>query len=195
MSAPPSPSLPPWPTAAVLRHTLPSGAWHYDWLLAERQPMHADDRCARAFRVAVRPDQMQAGAKAALEEQPIHRAHYLALAAPTPISGDRGTAEPLAAGTVVGRAIDDDAREGSAAGGNEIGATGGATGGAAGGEAGSAAGGEASRLASHETVTVEWSAGGRATYRITRAGGKACVECVDSLPPRARSSESEHALP
>ncbi|MBL9141721.1 MAG: hypothetical protein JNK53_07625 [Phycisphaerae bacterium] len=110
--SPSSPRPPEWPTASILRHECADGTWHFDWLLATRQPTGPDDRCARAWRCTERPDRMRPGSTAALEALPPHRAFYLALRRVHRLDGDRGEVHPVAQGDVAHEG--DSARAGAA---------------------------------------------------------------------------------
>lgn len=98
------PSAAPAPIhdAAVLWHELPDGSWHHDLLLAARPGTGPDDRCAHAFRIQPRPDQMAPGDRAEVVPLPPHRAMYLALTGEVPVTG-RGRARPVRAGRLVHR--------------------------------------------------------------------------------------------
>jgi hypothetical protein len=84
----------------VLRHEYADGSWHYDWLVAMRRPTDADDRCVRAWRVQVRPDQMETGSQQTATPLPAHRAFYLGLRGHVDLSWDRGRVTADVAGTL-----------------------------------------------------------------------------------------------
>lgn len=83
------------PPMALLRHTLPDGTSHYDWLLARSERVGADERCLLTLRVAQRVDRLQEGAVAA-ERLPDHRGVYLEHEGP--VSGGRGRVARVAKG-------------------------------------------------------------------------------------------------
>lgn len=83
------------PPTVLLRHTLPDGTSHYDWLLARADRVGDDERALLTFRVADRVDLLRAGASPATR-LPDHRGLYLAYEGP--VSGDRGSVERVAAG-------------------------------------------------------------------------------------------------
>lgn len=79
-----------------LRHRLPDGSEHVDWLIAQ------DPRGALpllSFRVARRIDDLREGEAVGAERLAEHRPMYLSYEGP--ISGDRGEVERLCGGTVV----------------------------------------------------------------------------------------------
>lgn len=84
----------------ILRHTLPDGSWHYDWMLDPRRddaagPGVADERRLLTFRTRQRPD--EAG-RDGFEAERIggHRAAYLTYEGP--LSGGRGVVQRVATG-------------------------------------------------------------------------------------------------
>ncbi len=81
-------------TTVLLRHTLPDGTWHYDWLF---EP--SDDAPAlHSFRVLVRIDATDPPTVfEAVPTQP-HRPHYLTYEGP--VSGDRGSVSRVARGAI-----------------------------------------------------------------------------------------------
>lgn len=83
------------PPMALLRHTLPDGSSHYDWLLARTERVVADDRCLLTLRIDERADLIPAGAFVA-DRLPDHRGLYLKHEGP--VSGDRGSVERVARG-------------------------------------------------------------------------------------------------
>lgn len=89
------------PTTVVLRHTMPDGTWHFDWLLlpdADSLP-RPDDRVLEGFRVQVRPDELDPGAIAPGQRLEPHRALYLRFEGE--IGGGRGHVVRIAAGHVL----------------------------------------------------------------------------------------------
>jgi hypothetical protein len=91
MSADQDRSLP----TVLLRHDLPDGSSHVDWLIG-RDP--AGQQPLIAFRLAVRLDELQAGQTVAVRQLEDHRPLYLTYEGP--ISGDRGHVRRLASGRV-----------------------------------------------------------------------------------------------
>ncbi len=92
------------PRTVVLRHDLPDGTHHFDWLLEPADPPNpraagkADDPDARvliAWRLAAWP--IPVGSSVPAERLPPHRWLYLDYEGP--ISGNRGTVRQVAAGT------------------------------------------------------------------------------------------------
>ncbi|MEM7228079.1 MAG: hypothetical protein AAF432_04610 [Planctomycetota bacterium] len=75
-----------------LRHTLPDGTWHIDWMLA----MDMNDSPLRTFRLPAPLHVMPADTSMALESLPDHRRAYLEYEGP--ISGDRGEVKRIATG-------------------------------------------------------------------------------------------------
>lgn len=63
------------PTAAILRHELPDGSWHYDWLIATAGHQGDDERDLLAFRIPVLP--WEAGGLFDAERLEPHRRIYL----------------------------------------------------------------------------------------------------------------------
>jgi hypothetical protein len=98
VSAEPAARLP----TVLLRHVLPDGSWHVDWMLAQ------DPGCARrlvTFRLARRVDEMAAGAAAlSAERLADHRSLYLDYegpVAPSEAGGSpRGSGTRLCRGTI-----------------------------------------------------------------------------------------------
>lgn len=80
--------------AVLHRHTLPSGAWHYDLMLAPHAgPFEDDDRVLSTFRLAVEP-----WSRAPFDAELInmHRAAYLHLTSRD--LGERGRVQLVARG-------------------------------------------------------------------------------------------------
>lgn len=77
----------------ILRHDLPDGSGHFDWMFATDDPPAA--RLA-TWRCAARPDGAAVGAVVALEPLAPHRTAYLALEGP--LGGGRGSVRRVAAG-------------------------------------------------------------------------------------------------
>ncbi len=77
----------------LLRHELPDGASHFDWMFAADEPASA--RLA-TWRCAIRPDLAAVGEIIPLEPLGPHRAEYLAYEGP--LTGGRGIVERVAAG-------------------------------------------------------------------------------------------------
>lgn len=77
----------------LLRHILPDGSSHFDWMLAVDEP--AIERM-RTWRLVERPDEARVGS--VLEVKPLvdHRATYLDFEGP--LSGDRGRVEQVRTG-------------------------------------------------------------------------------------------------
>ena len=64
------------PRSVLLRHDLPDGTWHYDWLIEREDRLGgATDPTLMTFRVMVRPDEAGGGFDA--EHRPDHRRVYL----------------------------------------------------------------------------------------------------------------------
>lgn len=86
----PSPQSRAW---VLLRHTLPDGSWHYDWMLETRPggPL-------TTFRVQHRPDALETRW---FEAHRIadHRREYLTFEGP--VSGERGHVRQLASGSLL----------------------------------------------------------------------------------------------
>jgi hypothetical protein len=78
----------------VLRHDLPDGSWHYDWML---QVCDDPAEPLLTFRVMVRPDDPTVVAFEG-ERLPDHRSIYLDYEGP--ISGGRGSVTRIARGTL-----------------------------------------------------------------------------------------------
>jgi len=87
---------------ALLRHTLPDGKWHFDWLL-----QHDPDPNARAatFRLTDPVHQLDR-ADGTLERLPDHRSRYFEYEGP--ISGGRGAVVRVAAGDIRWAAVEAD---------------------------------------------------------------------------------------
>ncbi len=83
------------PRAVLLRHDLPDGSFHYDWMI---QRAGGPDRPLVTFRVRDRIDRGGAQEFAA-ERLSDHRAAYLGYEGP--VSGDRGQVLRVAAGEMV----------------------------------------------------------------------------------------------
>jgi hypothetical protein len=79
----------------LLRHDLPDGSHHIDWLIA-RDP--AAEQRLHSFRLTCRPDEFGPGAEVRAERIFDHRPVYLTYEGP--ISGGRGTVRRLRAGRV-----------------------------------------------------------------------------------------------
>jgi len=87
---------------ALLRHTPPDDAPHFDWLvvLDGRVPAE-EDRSVPCMRLRRRLDLAESGMDLHAESLPPHRGLYLALAAPRSLSGGRGLVEPIRRGEVL----------------------------------------------------------------------------------------------
>lgn len=92
------------PRTVILRHHLPDGTHHFDWLLepADPQVSHAaervddpNERVLIAWRLTAWP--IPVGSSIAAERLPPHRRLYLDYQGPIP--GNRGTIRQVAAGT------------------------------------------------------------------------------------------------
>lgn len=82
----------PTTRSVLLRHDLPDGTWHYDWLIdpvGEGQPQ---ERNLIAFRVRLRPDRTDSFDAERLAD---HRREYLSYEGP--LSGERGNVRREAA--------------------------------------------------------------------------------------------------
>lgn len=79
----------------LLRHTLPDGVAHHDWMLARRRDAQPDSRELLTFRVQERIDRVREGEVVA-ELLPDHRAAYLSYEGP--VSGNRGEVARVASG-------------------------------------------------------------------------------------------------
>ena len=80
----------------LLRHVLPDGSSHHDWLIARAEPPGApDDRALIAFRLGVLPWERDVRRFTATR-LPDHRVAYLTHEGP--ISGDRGSVTRLRSG-------------------------------------------------------------------------------------------------
>lgn len=85
------------PLATVLlRHELPDGSWHVDWMFA--QDRAAEDRLI-TFRLPRRLDELAAGESIQAERLEDHRAAYLEYQGP--VSGGRGSVSRLRSGQIV----------------------------------------------------------------------------------------------
>lgn len=82
------------PHTVVLRHDLPDGSWHVDWML-DLDPNGEGGLVT--FRLAQRPDRLAGGQRLTAKRLEDHRRTYLTYEGP--VSGNRGTVERLAAGT------------------------------------------------------------------------------------------------
>lgn len=94
----------------LLRHELPDGTWHYDWMIEEE-----GNEGLVCFRVMERIDQLAPGARFEGEHLADHRRAYLEYEGQ--ISGGRGRVSRVAAG------VCDGWREGPSGGGVVIGVT------------------------------------------------------------------------
>lgn len=79
----------------LLKHTLPDGSWHIDWLI-EVEP--GEQPRVPTFRLADRPDRQGIQAFDA-EQLPYHRRLYLDFSGD--VSGGRGRVDQLASGPVI----------------------------------------------------------------------------------------------
>lgn len=86
MAAPPPAAALARPTV-ILRHELPDGSSHVDWLLAQ-DPRGADPLIS--FRAVLRPDQLAVGASLTALRIADHRAVYLTYEGPVPAPGRDG---------------------------------------------------------------------------------------------------------
>jgi len=77
----------------ILRHQLPEGSVHYDWLLAVDHPAKKD---LLSWRCVKRPDFIRVGGVVQVERMADHRPIYLEYEGP--ISADRGSVERIAEG-------------------------------------------------------------------------------------------------
>jgi len=77
----------------ILRHQLPDGSVHYDWLLAVDEPPKKN---LLSWRCVKRPDFIPVGGGVRVERMADHRPIYLEYEGP--ISADRGSVERLAEG-------------------------------------------------------------------------------------------------
>ena len=82
----------------LLRHEMPDGSWHYDWML-EWDGASDAARALVAFRVSVRPDE-RVGAGFEAERIGEHRRAYLEFEGV--VSGGRGRVVRVARGDLVG---------------------------------------------------------------------------------------------
>ncbi|MCC7388292.1 MAG: hypothetical protein IT431_05945 [Phycisphaerales bacterium] len=83
------------PRAVVLRHDLPDGSHHFDWLLEPTPGDAGDERVLIAWRLPVAPP-APSGRFEAVRLEP-HRRLYLTYEGP--IAGGRGTVARVASGT------------------------------------------------------------------------------------------------
>lgn len=74
--------------SVLLRHELPDGSWHYDWLIDPIGQGESEERNLIAFRLAQRPD--EAPFRFAAERLPDHRRLYLEFEGRVPGRADRG---------------------------------------------------------------------------------------------------------
>lgn len=85
----------------LLRHDLPDGSFHFDWMIEGPQrlpaPPSPEDRCLMTFRLQQRPDdpRVQTFEAERLED---HRRHFLTFEGE--LTGGRGRVSRLASGTV-----------------------------------------------------------------------------------------------
>lgn len=93
------------PRAVILRHDLPDGSWHYDWMIErsipdlEPRPGPGPERRLLTFRLDPAPAPPPADPAAGpfqADRLPDHRAHYLDHEGP--VSGGRGTVTRVASG-------------------------------------------------------------------------------------------------
>lgn len=77
----------------ILRHDLPDGSGHFDWMFALDDPPAS--RLA-TWRCAVRPDESEVGAVVPMEALAPHRTAYLTFEGP--LDGGRGSVRRVAAG-------------------------------------------------------------------------------------------------
>ena len=96
----PSPIL-----SVLLRHSLPGGTAHLDWMIAREPSPPPDERCLITFRLALEDDPMLIGSCEAIR-LPDHRARYLEYEGP--ISGDRGRVERVWSSEVLSLREDQD---------------------------------------------------------------------------------------
>lgn len=85
--------------AVILKHFLPDGTWHYDWLIEQAGVSH--DHRLLALRCQSRPDLVDTPFEAL--RVPDHRVHYLTYQGA--VSNDRGVVQRVASGQVQGLAI------------------------------------------------------------------------------------------
>lgn len=81
----------------LLRHTLPDGSWHYDWMIERSVGADPEERALLTFRVAEHPGRAAAGTFAAARLAD-HRRVYLAHEGE--VSGGRGEVRRVSAGRV-----------------------------------------------------------------------------------------------
>lgn len=80
--------------AAVLRHELPDGSHHFDWLFEQASGSDPDERALIAWRLPAPPT--GAGGRFEAVRLPPHRRLYLDFEGP--VSGGRGTVTRIASG-------------------------------------------------------------------------------------------------
>ncbi len=80
----------------LLRHVLPDGSAHFDWLI---QPTSQPETPLASFRLATRLDTLKSGQWLQALRIADHRAAYLSYEGP--ISGNRGTVRRIASGRVI----------------------------------------------------------------------------------------------
>ncbi|MEZ6235195.1 MAG: hypothetical protein R3B68_13485 [Phycisphaerales bacterium] len=88
----------------LLRHEMPDGSWHYDWMLEWDSTPDAE-RALVSFRVSVRPDE-RVGMAIEGERIGAHRRVYLEFEGD--VSGGRGRVVRVARGDLVGLIMSDD---------------------------------------------------------------------------------------
>lgn len=86
------------PRTVLLKHTLPDGTWHYDWLIARDGDEDGTGAGPTiAFRVDERIDEPGHSKAILVDRLTDHRPLYLTYTGP--VSGGRGSVERLAEGT------------------------------------------------------------------------------------------------
>ncbi|MEO0482404.1 MAG: hypothetical protein AAF138_02160 [Planctomycetota bacterium] len=90
----PTPWTPSQRRTVLLRHTLPDGSWHFDWLIQT----HADDEARAATFRLVEPVHTLDEADLELTRLPDHRARYFTYEGP--VSGGRGVVARVASGII-----------------------------------------------------------------------------------------------
>jgi hypothetical protein len=92
-----------WRTV-ILRHDVPDGSSHFDWMFEPPAgfPRNSASDSARlvTFRCDIRPDQLQPGTAQFINRLPDHRDRYLDYEGP--VSGDRGTVMRIRRGEITG---------------------------------------------------------------------------------------------
>ncbi len=84
---------------ALLRHDLPDGSFHFDWLLGRTLECADDDaQVVRTIRCPLPIDQLSPGEGAIIEPLGDHRWFYLHLSQKHELSQDRGAVTPIARG-------------------------------------------------------------------------------------------------